>query len=187
MAHERRLGRQLTEETGNDGLGAYLPLAVAAAALQPALEVGASAAGGDDRDRRDHSFITPGTRDRKLAAMPEPRELRREVDLALDQAAVQRVFVWEDAAKARWEARHAFEDRLDDAMVVEQIRFPGDTTFVPGRSERRHRRARHRGQAEVVPDRGVVRCDDRAKEHRHTSAPARRIVSTDERTTLSPR
>src|SRR6185503_2186649 len=152
MAHEHRLGRQLTEETGNNGFGADLPLAVAAAALQPALQVGASAACGHDRDRRGHSFITPGTRDRELAAMPEPGELRREVDLPLDQTAVQRVCVGEDAAEPRWEARHAFEDRLDDAMVVEQLGFPGDASSVPGWPERRHRGTGHRDQAEVVAD-----------------------------------
>src|SRR5678816_1160411 len=116
MAHEDRLGRQLTEKTGNDGFGADFTLPVAAGALQAPLQVRAATARGDDRDRRGHSFITPGAGDRELAAMPEPRELRCEVDLTLHQAAVQRILVGEHAAEPRWEARDALEDRLDDAM-----------------------------------------------------------------------
>ena len=100
---------------------------------------------------------------------------------------MQCLFVGEDAAEARGEAGHPLEDRLDHAVVIEQLGFARGSPGVPRRREGRGARSRHATQTEVRGDAGVLRRDDGAKQQGHTSAPCRRIVSTPESTTLSPR
>ena len=85
MTDERWLDRQLAEKAGNDLVRAPLPLFLGARPRYPALEVGAPGRSGNARGRSDPSAVTPGAGDRELAAMPEPRELRREIALAHGQ------------------------------------------------------------------------------------------------------
>lgn len=187
MSDERWLDRQLAEKTANDLLRAALPLSVAARPLEAALEVRAPACGGDDRDGIRRALVAPGAGDRKLTAVPKARELRREVVLALRQPRTQRDLVGEHAAEARREAGDALEDRLDDAVMIEQLRFARGAFRLPLSGERRDARRRNSRKAQLGRDGRIPSRNDRSEEERHISTPVRRIVSTDERTTLSPR
>src|SRR5687768_855786 len=131
MTDERWLDRQLAKKVSDDLVGASLPLFLGARPRDPALQVGAAGRSGDARGRSDPPAITPGAGDRELAAMPEPRELRREILLAQSEARAQRVGVGEHASEARRETGHPSEYRLDDAMVIEQVRLSRGAGGLP--------------------------------------------------------
>jgi len=187
MSDESWLDSQLPEKTANDLLSAALTFSVVTLALEAALEVGAPTRGGDDRDGVRRDLVAPGAGDRKLAAVPKAHELGREIVLALGQPLTQRDLVGEDAAEASGEAGNPLEHRLDDAVMVEQLRFGRGAFGLPMAGERRDTRRRDRREGEVGRDRRILSRDDRSKKERHISTPVRRIDSTDERTTLSPR
>jgi hypothetical protein len=132
MTDERWLDRQLPEKAGNDLIRAPLPLFLGARPHHPALEVGAPGRSGNARGGSDPSAVTPGAGDRELAAMPEPRELRREIPLAQSETRAERTRVGEHAPESRRQTGHAPEYRLDDAMVIEQIRLIRRAGCLPG-------------------------------------------------------
>ena len=100
MTNKGWLNRQLAEQASDDRLRPSFALPVAPLALEAAFEVGAPAAGGDDDDGRDRSFITPRAGDGELAAMAQPGQLCRELDLADLETRAKRLLVGEDAAEA---------------------------------------------------------------------------------------